>query len=258
MNLPANKSLGQHWLDDQYTLNNIVDSAEISAGETVLEVGPGHGTLTKVLLAKGARVIAVELDKELAYKLSGMNSDNLEVINEDILDFNLTSIQKNYKVVANIPYYLTSNLIRVLCESANPPDTITLLVQKEVAQRICAKPGEMSVLSISAQVYYECDLGAIVTADKFSPPPKVDSQVVIMVRRKESVLRGVDKKQFFRVVKAGFSNRRKTLVNSLSAGLHLSKEEIVKILNTLSIFTNIRPQELSINQWVELTRYLTS
>lgn len=258
MSLPAKKSLGQHWLDDQPTLDLIVDFAGATKNDFVLEVGPGHGSLTKKLLAKSAKVVAVELDNELADSLSRqINSDNLEVINENILSFNLTSLPKGYKVVANIPYYLTSKLVRTFSESANPPGAITLLVQKEVAERICAKPGEMSVLSVSAQAYYDCKLGPVVSADKFSPPPKVDSQVVRMVRRTRPLFGAHDGKKFFRVVKAGFSSRRKTLQNSLSGGLRLSKGEVESVLNKLSINVNIRPQELSVEQWVKLAQYLT-
>ncbi len=257
MNTVAKKSLGQHWLDDKQTLSAICELADIKKAEKVLEIGPGHGSLTEMLLQSGAKVTAVELDKELAKNLIAKNFENLRVINQDILEFDLTSLPQGYKVVANIPYYLTSNLIRNLSESTNPPASITLLVQKEVAQRICAKPGGMSVLSVSAQVYHDCTLGLIVPAEKFIPPPKVDSQVVHMARKLKPLVDNQSKKQFFHVVKAGFAGRRKTLPNSLSAGLHLPKEEVAEILRRVNIDTNTRAQQLSIDDWLKLNKYLT-
>lgn len=258
MSLSAKKSLGQHWLEDRQILNSICEIAEVIENDNVLEIGPGHGSLTEILIQKGAKVVAVELDTQLASTLKAkFPSQNLKVLNSDILEFDLNSLPSDYKVVANIPYYLTSNLIRVLCESANPAKSITLLVQREVAERICAKPGAMSILSVSAQVYYECELGLVVSRDKFNPPPKVDSQVVNMKIRSQPMIEDIENKHFFRVVKAGFSNRRKTLHNSLSAGLHIPKQEIATILGNLGISQNSRAQELSIEKWIELAKYLT-
>lgn len=258
MNLPAKKSLGQHWLEDKQILESICDAAEVSPEDNVLEVGPGHGTLTRLLLKRAASVVAVEFDTDLAAKLpKSIKSDKLKVVHSDILSFDLTALPADYKVVANIPYYLTSNLIRTLCESSNPPSSIILLVQKEVAERVCAAPGSMSLLSVSAQVYYECSLGPVVTADKFSPPPKVDSQVVIMHRSVTPLFEGISSKEFFKVVKAGFSSRRKTLLNSLSGGLAMPKDDTAKVLQEQGIDPNSRPQELSVKQWVKLAKYLT-
>lgn len=247
------KSLGQHWLEDEFILGSICDMAEVGPGDLVLEIGPGQGTLTKTLLERGAQVIAVEFDEELATELpSRISSDRLKVINQDILKFNLNELPKDYKVVANIPYYLTSNLIRVLSESDNPPEAMTLLVQKEVAERICAKPGEMSILSVAAQTYHDCELGPIVLAEKFFPPPKVDSQVVHMKRKLSLFLSPAERKIFFRLVKAGFSNRRKTLENSLAGGLQISKPESEKLLLDSKINPAARAQELSLEDWFRL------
>ena len=152
-----NKSLGQHWLFDKTTLVSICDSAELEADDVVLEVGPGHGTLTTQLVKRVSRVIAVEFDEALAKKLArAVESEKLEVNHADILEFDLSKLPKNYKVVANIPYYLTSNLIRRLLESKNPPATIVLLIQKEVAERIVARPGKMSIRSVATQYYTDC------------------------------------------------------------------------------------------------------
>lgn len=251
--MKAKKSLGQHWLEDRPTLESICDIAEVQEGDDVLEIGPGQGSLTQALINRGAKVIAVEFDEDLAVELpSRVVSDRLQVFSQDILKFNLNDLPKDYKVVANIPYYLTSNLVRVLSEAANPAKATTLLVQKEVAQRICANPGDMSVLSVSAQVYHDCYLGPVVPADKFSPPPKVDSQVVHMVRKPQTVFAHTDSKKFFRVVKAGFSNRRKTLLNSLSGGLHMTKPETEKLLKEAGINPANRAQELSLDDWLRL------
>jgi len=258
------KSLGQHWLHDEATLNYICDRSNLSQGETVLEIGPGTGTLTKKLLARGAHVVAVEKDKTLAKNLSHYTSPiskvepwkrRLEVAAADILGFDLSQLPKGYKVVANIPYYLTSNLLRVLSESTNPPNLMVLLVQKEVAQRIAAGPGQMSILSVSVQLYYEPELGKVVPAKLFAPPPKVDSQVVILRRLPATriilVANEVDK--FMQVVKAGFSERRKKLRSSLSSGLGVSKEQADELLKRAVIAPDARAQELSLNQWYKLS-----
>lgn len=252
------KSLGQHWLFDEKILASIVETAEVKSGDNVLEVGPGLGTLTEKLLKTGAEIYAVEKDEALAYKLrQTFKQDNFNLFINDILQFDLTNLPPDYKVVANIPYYLTSHLIRNLTESSNPPASITLLVQKEVAERICARPGQMSLLSISAQLYYSCNLSAVVTRDKFTPPPKVDSQVVHLVRKNPDEIPNIEPKQFFRVVKAGFSARRKTLLNSLSGGLNTDKQTIREGLETTGISPSQRPQELSLDDWVGVSKRLS-
>jgi 16S rRNA (adenine1518-N6/adenine1519-N6)-dimethyltransferase len=257
------KSLGQHWLHDEATLASICDSAEVQAGDTVLEVGPGLGTLTSQLLTRGAHVTAVEFDPPLAERLeanvakSGAATDNLKVVHEDILKFNLTTLPKGYKLVANIPYYLTSNLIRVTTESGNPFDTAAILIQKEVAERVVAGPGQMSLLSVSAQFYCEVSLGALVPAELFTPPPKVDSQVLVLKYRPEPLFENVDTKLFFRLVKAGFSQKRKTLVNSLSGGLSIGKDQARELLGAADIAENARAQALSLDDWYALYEVYT-
>lgn len=249
------KSLGQHWLHDEESLIAMCEAGLVHEHDVVLEIGPGLGTLTKFLVEGAKQVIAVEFDKDLARDLpTKVPSPNLTVIHEDILSFDLTKLPRDYKVIANIPYYLTSNLLRVLSESSNPPKVIALLVQKEVAQRVAAEPGDMSILSATAQMYYQPHLEQVVPAELFTPPPKVDSQIVQLLRRPEPIFGDMDSKHVFRVVKAGFSNRRKTLVNSLSAGLQLDKSKIQRLILDQNLDPNIRAQELTLQQWVDLTK----
>lgn len=247
------KSLGQHWLTDKSILKSIVDSANISSEDVVLEIGPGLGTLTRELLNRAKKVVAVEFDKSLALKLPGQYpGKNLEVFNQDILNFDLNQLPAKYKVVANIPYYITNKIINMLLESENKPSKIALLIQKEVAERLASGPGDMSVLSISAQVYCDVNLGPLVSRENFSPAPKVDSQVVILDLFKKPIINDLEKKEFFRIVKAGFSSKRKKLRSSLSAGLHISKIEVENILHKCSIDPNKRAESLSISDWINI------
>jgi 16S rRNA (adenine1518-N6/adenine1519-N6)-dimethyltransferase len=234
--------------------------ADVQAQDTVLEIGPGPGALTQRLVQRATKVVAVEFDEDLARDLPArVPANNLTVINQDILRFDLTSLSANYKVVANIPYYLTSKLLRNLCESTNHFSKATLLIQKEVAERVCAAPGDMSLLSVSVQFYCDARLGKLVPAELFTPPPKVDSQILELSFREHPLFPDVDLKQFFQVVKAGFSQRRKTLLNSLGAGLHLSREQTAAILQTADIAPTIRAQNLSMDQWYALyTAYKNS
>lgn len=254
---PTKKSLGQHWLFDVDSLEAMTAAAEVRAADLVLEVGPGLGTLTEVLLKKDANIVAVEFDKELAKKLIIQGETlsqglSLKVVNEDILTFDLTSLPKNYKVCANIPYYLTSNLIRRLLESDNPPAVMALLIQKEVAERIATKPGEMSILAVATQFYAEVKLCELVPAELFTPPPKVDSQIIQIKRRESPLFPDVDTKQFFKLVRAGFSEKRKKLRSSLSGGLQISKLEADEFLKKANISPDARAQELSLEQWHNL------
>lgn len=247
------KALGQHWLHDSAALEAIAAAAEISSYDVVLEIGPGLGTLTAVLIKQAEQVIAVEFDHQLAAALpKRVLAQNLQVIEHDILSFDLTTVPPDYKVVANIPYYLTSNLIRVLSESPNPPQTAVLLVQKEVAQRVAAQPGAMSLLSVTAQFYWEVSLDQEVPAELFTPPPKVDSQILILHYRQQLLFDDVEPKHFFRLVKAGFAQRRKTLLNSLSSGLHLDKATVKTICESVDIEPSRRAQTLSLEEWHRL------
>jgi 16S rRNA (adenine1518-N6/adenine1519-N6)-dimethyltransferase len=255
----TNKSLGQHWLTDLSALGDIADAADIAAGDTIVEIGPGPGTLTQLLVRRAKQVIAVEFDAKLARELPRrVAADNLRVVTQDILSFDFTSVPAPYKVVANIPYYLTSNLIRVMSESANPPETAVILIQKEVAERVTAKPGALSLLSITAQYYWEVSLGELVPAALFTPPPKVDSQVLVMHYRSTLLFPNVEPKKFFRLVKAGFGQRRKTLLNSLSGGLSLDKPTVQQLCDRAGIDTQRRAQTLELTEWNNLYEVIES
>jgi 16S rRNA (adenine1518-N6/adenine1519-N6)-dimethyltransferase len=251
------KSLGQHWLHDEASLEAMCQAADVQTDDTILEIGPGLGTLTRLLVEQAKQVIAVEFDEKLAKELpERVKADNLQIVAQDILSFDFTSLPHDYKLVANIPYYLTSNLIRVISETPNPPRSATILVQKEVAQRVAAEPGAMSLLSVTAQFYWQVSLGREVPAELFTPAPKVDSQILIMQRRTAPLFPDVDAKDFFRLVKAGFSQRRKTLLNSLSSGLHLEREKTQEICQRVGIEPNRRAQTLSLDEWHTLYQAL--
>lgn len=248
-----NKALGQHWLKDRLVLEHIADCAEVQASDTVLEIGPGLGTLTSELLRRAEKVIAVEFDAELARKLPGQfPGKHLTVHSEDILQFDLSALPAGYKVVANVPYYITSKIVQKLMTAENKPSVAVLLVQKEVAERIAAQPGDMSILALSAQVFAEASLGDVVPAELFTPPPKVDSQVVILKARIQPLVPAEQEKAFFRVVKAGFSARRKKLRSSLAGGLGISKQDAETMLQGAGISPDARAEDLAVADWKRL------
>jgi hypothetical protein len=255
MALKNKKELGQNWLRDRGMLETIVDEADLSAGDTVLEIGPGLGTLTSELLRRAGNVVAVELDSERAAKLPAQfPGKNLTVINEDILSYDLERLPTGYKVVANVPYYITSKIIEKLMTASNRPSVIVILVQKEVAERIVARPGDMSILAISAQIFAKTHLGIEIPRQFFTPVPKVDSQVVVLEVRDKPLVLEKDQKAFFRVVKAGFANKRKKLRSSMSAGLAISKSDAKKLLRQAGIDPDLRAEDLSIDDWIRLMR----
>ena len=250
-----NKSLGQHWLKDRDVLQAIADDADILPSDTILEIGPGLGTLTSVLLTKAERVVAVEFDQALADKLPGQfPGKNLEVIHDDILSFDLSVLPKDYVVVANVPYYITSKIVEKLMTADNPPKTTVLLVQKEVAERIVVVDGKMSLLALAAGVYAKASLGEFVGRELFTPPPKVDSQVVVLHRHSQPLVARVDEKAFWRVAKAGFKEKRKKLRSSIAAGLAISKPAAEELLNHAGIDPDKRAEELSVDDWLRLAK----
>ena len=249
------KSLGQHWLKDPEILADIAEAAELTGDDVVLEIGPGLGTLTSRLLARANSVTAVEFDADLARKLPGQfPGKKLTVVNQDILQFDLNQLPKKYKVVANVPYYITSKIVEKLMTAENKPSIAVLLVQKEVAERIAAEAGNMSVLSVSVQVFAEAELDIEVPRQFFTPPPKVDSQVVVLRTRNNPLITPEDQRDFFRIVKAGFSAKRKKLRSSLSGGLGIDKSVAEELLKNAGISPDARAEDLAIEGWKRLLK----
>lgn len=261
--IKAKKSLGQNFLKDEAVLRRIVEGAKISDKDVVLEIGPGQGALTELLAKEAKKVLAIELDDHLipALQEKFKADKNVEIIHGDILEINLpelvTSLQltdNRYRVVANIPYYITAPIIRLLLETKYPPKEMILMVQKEVAERICARAGEMSILAVSVQYYAKAEYLFTVSKNSFEPVPKVDSAIIRITRNVEpetTSKEGTNK--FFRVVRVGFSAKRKTLANNLAVGLQLNKKEIEEKLESLGFSKNTRAQELGVDDWQNLT-----
>ena len=249
------KELGQHWLKDEDILEQIVLAANVQSSDVVLEIGPGEGPLTEKLATTGATITALEFDQDLVPKLQRKfnSQENVTILEGDIRSFDYASLPSGFKIVANIPYYLTSNLIRGFSESTNPPDTVVLLVQKEVAERICCAPGAMSMLAVVAQLFYECSLDVIVPAELFTPPPKVDSQVVIMKKRPSDQI-PENSVEIIKLAKAGFANKRKTLANSLQGTFGLDKSQHSHILEAAGVGATTRAQRLSLEDWAKLLK----
>lgn len=245
----AKKSLGQHWLNDPASLQAMCQAAEVGPSDIVLEIGPGYGSLTRLLIESATKVVAVEKDEVLAGMLRGQNLPKLEIIEDDILKFDFSTLPTGYKIVANIPYYLTAHLLRQLTETINPPSTAVLLVQKEVAERVCASQGQMNLLAVSVQLFYEPSRGKVIPSALFVPSPKVDSQILVLHGRTKPLFKNLDTKGFFRIVKAGFAGKRKKLRGSLAAGLNLSKERADDLLAKSGIDGNLRAQNLSLDEW---------
>lgn len=252
--IKPNKELGQHFLVDRTALDKIIDAARLSKDDTVLEIGPGIGTLTLALVKKANHVIAVERDQRLVSILRSQ-FPSADVIEEDFLNYDLSRIS-NYKVVANLPYYVTSKIIQTLLSADPSPSSITVLVQKEVAQRIVAQPGQMSVLAFSVQYYGQPKLVDIVPASSFWPAPEVDSAILNINIRPQPAFKA-DGKLLFKLIKAGFGERRKMLKNSLAGGLQLTTEAVTTWLDESSVSQSVRAQELSLEQWQKIYQQAT-
>jgi 16S rRNA (adenine1518-N6/adenine1519-N6)-dimethyltransferase len=255
--LRPDKRLGQNFLVDENALQNIVDLAAISADEAVLEIGPGLGSLTRRLALSAKRVVVVELDQRLIPVLGDTLAafSNISVVEGDILALDPAALMEglDYLVVANIPYYITSALIRHLLEARHTPQRLILTVQEEVARRICAAPGDMSLLALSVQVYGRPQLVERIPAGAFFPPPKVDSAVVRIDVLPEALLSPPRRERLFRLAKAGFSQKRKTLRNSLAGGMHWQPAQAGGILVKAGIDPMRRPETLSLDEWIMLT-----
>jgi len=254
--LRADKKLGQNFLQDPFALESIASAAEIQPTDTVLEVGPGLGSLTRYLADAARQVIAVELDADLIPPLETITKpyNNVHIVHGDILKISPKELihTTDYLVVANIPYYITSAIIRHLLENDLKPRRIVLTIQKEVAERICAQPGDMSLLALSVQVYGQPRVAKRIPANAFFPAPKVDSAVLCVDTYPSPKIQPELLNTFFKLTKAGFSQKRKTLRNSLSSGLHIATVEIEDLLTKAEIDPKRRAETLSIDEWQKL------
>jgi 16S rRNA (adenine1518-N6/adenine1519-N6)-dimethyltransferase len=255
------KSLGQNFLVDEAALARIVTAADLGPNDTVLEIGPGLGTLTRRLAEAAGRVIAVELDERLipVLRFTLAPYRNVAIVHGDILDLNIAELiapegklSLSYKVVANLPYYITSAVLRHLLEAPLRPSLMVLTVQLEVAQRLTAGPGEMSLLAVSVRVYGQPRLVARIKAGSFYPVPKVDSAVVRVDLYEQPVVPLEELEGFFEVVRAGFSGRRKQLRNALSRGLNRDAQAIALALRQAGIDPARRAETLSLEEWVRI------
>ena len=264
-NLRPKKSLGQNFLTDPKHLRKIIQAAELSANDIVLEIGPGLGALTQLLVNKARTVAAVELDQKMVKALqTEIQGDNFHLLQGNILNLDpaaaLQSVLPHfspgddYVVVANLPYYITSAILRHLLEAPHPPRRLTLTMQKEVARRIVAGPGKMSVLAVSVQFYGQPSLCHTIPPKAFTPPPKVDSAVLRVDRYATPPVQVDDPARYFRVVKAGFGQKRKQLRNALAAGLHKPPQEIAALLESVGIDPRRRAETLSLQEWAVLER----
>ncbi len=256
-NIKAKKSLGQNFLSNPRILDKIISAAEISKDDIILEIGPGTGNLTEKLSGKAGRVMAVEKDYRIIDGLRDKFKDtNVEIIEGDILKFRIENLkfrENSYKIIGNIPYYITSNLLRTIFEKWPRPKLIVLMVQKEVAQRIVARPPDMNLLALSVQVYSDPKIISYVSKGNFRPIPKVDS-AIIRLNPKEKTMSAND--MFFKAIKAGFQGKRKQLANNLSKNLGLSKEQVIEILIKTELDAKVRAENLSTEQWKKLSEYL--
>jgi len=257
------KYVGQVFLKDKKYLKTIIRAAQLKPQEIVLEIGAGQGVLTEALLKEGIYVKAVEKDKELMASLRQkfQNQKNLTLIEADIRDFlknpkkfKIHLTRQRYKVVANIPYYLTSHLLKLLLESKNPPFLMVLMVQKEVGERLISQPPKSNLLAIATQYYSHCQLIKKVPKTAFWPQPKVDSAIIRLIY--EPKTKEAPPSVFFLIIKAGFSQPRKLVINNLSQKLSLKREIIEEVFQKLNIDLKSRPQNLSLDQWLKLTKEL--
>jgi len=257
--IAPNFTYGQNFLIDDIVLQDIVDTAELTSADSVLEIGPGLGALTKRLCQQAHLVLSIDKDPKFLPILKSIKKDheNLRFEIADALEYDFQKFFKNnnclsYKVVANIPYYITGKILQMLLAAEFKPESITLLTQKEVASNVGAKAGDLSILAISVQIFGQPQVIRTVPAESFYPVPKVDSAILKIVPNKKTKYVIADEKKFFRVVKACFAGKRKQIHNTLINNLRVPKEGVEKLLEELQIPFTARPQELSIENWIAL------
>lgn len=269
-NIKANKNLGQNFLINEEVVKNIVGCSNIEKEDLVIEIGPGLGTLTKYLLEKAGKVICIELDTKMLQILEDRFSlyNNFELINNDVLKVDLKNIIekekaegkiKNVKIVANLPYYITTPIIMKLLEEELELESITVMIQKEVADRLIAVPGQKNTGAITYSVYYYASSEAImeVPNSSFIPEPEVTSKVIKLNIRKEPIVTPKDKEKMFKIIKFAFMQKRKTLLNALTNnGVFENKQKGTEILNSLGIKENVRPEELTLEQFEKISDIL--
>lgn len=256
-NIRAKKSLGQNFLSNPGILDKIIAAAELDKDDMILEIGPGRGDLTKKLSEQAGRVIAVEKDHRIIDELrEEFKNTNVEIVEGDILKFKVADQkfkENGYKIIGNIPYYITSNLLRTIFEKWPRPKLIVLMVQKEVAQRIVARTPDMNLLALSVQIYSEPKIISYVSRGNFRPMPKVDSAIIQLIPKgRQTEINEI----FFKVIKAGFLGKRKQLANNISKNLGLGKERSVETLRKTGLDEKIRAENLSLDQWIKLSKYI--
>ncbi|MFH2104648.1 MAG: 16S rRNA (adenine(1518)-N(6)/adenine(1519)-N(6))-dimethyltransferase RsmA [Parcubacteria group bacterium] len=255
--LIVNKRLGQNFLIDQSVVTKIITAADISQQDTILEVGPGLGALTEAIAGRASRVIAVEKDRQLATHLNKRFSrqENIEILSQDIFKLNFTAAglkDRNYKIVANLPFYITSHFLRFILEAEAKPIELILIVQKEVAKRVVAGPGGHSLLSLSVQFYGEPKMIATIDRRSFYPPPAVEAAILKIKVHSRPAIKIDDTENFFCLLKIGFASRRKQLHNNLAAGYKISGQEAQKILMSANLDPTRRAETFSLNEWEKL------
>lgn len=258
INIPAKKSLGQNFLKSKIALIKMIEAGEIGPQDTVLEVGPGKGVLTEKLLEKVGKVIAIEKDHRLIELLQEkfaveIANGKLVLLNRDILDLDLKSVPKPYKIIANIPYYITGQFLRKFLETDFQPERIIVMVQKEIAQRIMAHDKKESLLSISVKAYGTPKMIMKVGKENFSPAPKVDSAILAItnISKKLFLDNQIEEKRFFEILHAGFAHKRKMLIGNLKS---VTDKNLAEVFTALGLSEKIRAEDLGLDSWTKLTQ----
>jgi len=253
-NTVPSKRFGQNFLIDDNIVKKILEASNPLKNDVILEIGPGMGSLTSELSKRVKKVVAIEKDEKMCIILNNLNLKNVEIINKDILKVDLDKeIPQKYKVIANIPYYLTSKLIRKLLESKNPPPDIILMIQKEVAERICKIKEKSNLLSLSVWFYAKPEIKFLVSKNCFYPKPKIDSAIIKITPHKKRHPKNFNE-NFFNIIKAGFSHPREQLINNFSEKFKKEKEEVGIWLTNNNISPNQRAEDINLKKWIELSK----